>query len=103
MQNTRFKMAALRAELNALQIFVDHCVAAHNDGELTASQVAEAKLLTSELEGRMVDEGVQLHGGAGYMTEYEICNLYANARVARILAGSSEIMKEIIARNLFDG
>jgi len=102
MQNTRFKMAGLRAELNALQVFVDYCVTAHNDGELTVSQAAEAKLLTSELEGRMVDEGVQLHGGAGYMTEYEICNLYANARVARILAGSSEIMKEIIARNVFD-
>jgi acyl-CoA dehydrogenase len=50
----------------------------------------------------MVDEGVQLHGGAGYMQEYEICNLYANARISRILAGTSEIMKEIIARSIFE-
>lgn len=51
---------------------------------------------------RMTDEGVQLHGGAGYMQEYEICNLYANARVTRIFADSSEIMKELIARSIFN-
>jgi acyl-CoA dehydrogenase len=59
-------------------------------------------LYTSELESRMVDEGVQLHGGAGYMDEYEICRLYTNARISRIYAGSSEIMKEIIARSVLD-
>lgn len=100
-QNTRFKLAALRAELDVAQAFVDRCVAAHNAGRLSAAEAAEAKLYTSELQGRVVDEGVQLHGGAGYMREQEICTLYANARVTRILAGSSEIMKEIIARSIF--
>jgi acyl-CoA dehydrogenase len=100
-QNTRFKLAALRTEIDVAAVFIDHCVAAHNVGRLSAAMAAEAKLYTSELEGRVTDEGVQLHGGAGYMLEYEICNLYANARVTRIFAGSSEIMKEIIARSIF--
>ncbi|TAJ53258.1 MAG: acyl-CoA dehydrogenase, partial [Nevskiaceae bacterium] len=57
---------------------------------------------TSELNGRMVDEGVQQHGGAGYMEEYPICRLYQDERIHRILAGTSEIMKEIIARSTLD-
>ncbi|MGB1906666.1 MAG: acyl-CoA dehydrogenase family protein [Spongiibacter sp.] len=101
-QNTRFKMAALRTEIDVAQAFIDQCVAQHNDGKLTAVLASQAKLYCSEVEGRMVDEGVQLHGGAGYMQEYEICNLYANARISRILAGTSEIMKEIIARSIFE-
>lgn len=100
-QNTRFKLAALRTELDMSQVFLDYCVAEHNKGQLSAALAAQAKLYTSELEGRMTDEGVQLHGGAGYMQEYEICQLYANARISRILAGTSEIMKEIIARDIF--
>ena len=62
---------------------------------------AKAKLLTSEIEWRMVDLGVQLHGGAGYMMEYEIANIFTDARVDRIYAGTSEIMKRIIGRDLF--
>ena len=61
---------------------------------------AEAKLYASEVEGRVADECLQLHGGAGYMDEYEISRVFANARISRIYAGSSEIMKEIIGRNL---
>jgi acyl-CoA dehydrogenase len=61
---------------------------------------ASAKLLCSELEGRVVDEGVQLHGGSGYMDEYRISRMYTDARISRIYAGSSEIMKEIIGRGL---
>ena len=61
---------------------------------------ASAKLVASELEGRVVDECLQLHGGAGYMDEYRICRMYADARISRIYAGSSEIMKENIARSL---
>ena len=61
---------------------------------------AEAKLSASEVEGRVADECLQLHGGAGYMDEYEISRVFANARISRIYAGSSEIMKEIIGRNL---
>jgi acyl-CoA dehydrogenase len=102
MQNTRFKMATLRMELDMAQVYVDHCVALHNQGKLTAEAAAAAKLYTSELEGRAVDEGVQMHGGAGYMQEYEICRLYTDARVTRIFAGSSEIMREIIARSIFE-
>ena len=97
-QNTRFKMAQMRAQIDALQVFVDHCVTEHNAGRLTADVAAEAKLLASELEGRVMDECVQLHGGAGYMEEYRICRMYTDARVSRIFAGSSEIMLEIISR-----
>lgn len=102
MQNTRFKLAALDAEIDMAQVYVDRCVEVHNEGQLTADDAARAKLLTSEINGRMVDEGVQLHGGAGYMEEYEICRLYQDERIHRILAGTSEIMKEIIARSLLD-
>ena len=102
-QNTRFKLAALSTEIEVAQCWVDQLVAAHNVGELDGVDAARAKLYTSEVNGRMVDEGVQLHGGAGYMDDYEICRLYQDERVHRILAGSSEIMKEIIARAMLDG
>ncbi len=100
-QNTRFKMAEMKTELDVGQVYLDHCVDMHNQGLLTPDMAAKGKLFLSELECRMVDLGVQLHGGAGYMEEYEICRLYANARISRIYAGSSEIMKEIISREIF--
>lgn len=100
-QNTRFRLASLRASLSAAQVFVDACVAAFNDGRLGDAEAAEAKLLATELLCQTVDEGVQLHGGAGYLAESPICQLYADARVTRIFAGSSEVLKERIARNLF--
>ena len=99
-QNSRFRMADMRTEIDVAQAFVDQCVLEHNDGELTADNAAKAKLFTSELEGRVMDQCVQLHGGAGYMDEYAICRMYLNARVSRIYAGSSEVMREIIARSL---
>ncbi|CAN5365106.1 acyl-CoA dehydrogenase family protein [soil metagenome] len=99
-QNSRFVLAGLRAQLDAVQCFIDQCVVLYNKGELTAEVAAEAKLLSSEIEGRMVDEGVQLHGGAGYMAEYRISRMYTDARISRIFAGTSEIMKEIIGRGL---
>lgn len=99
-QNTRFRMAEMRAQLDAIQCFVDQCVVEHNAGRLTAEVAAEAKLLTSELENRVMDECVQLHGGAGYMQEYRICRMFTDARISRIYAGTSEIMKEIIGRSL---
>lgn len=102
LQNTRFKLAALDAELDIAQVYVDRCVEQHNLGQLDPVDAARAKLFSSELNGRMVDEGVQLHGGAGYMDEYPICRLYQDERIHRILAGTSEIMKEIIARNILD-
>jgi acyl-CoA dehydrogenase len=100
LQNTRFKMAELRAMLDCQQTWVDQLVLQHNAGQLDAATAAAAKLLTSELEGRMMDEGVQLHGGAGFMEEYRISRMYRDARVTRIFAGTSEIMKEIIGRSL---
>ena len=99
-QNTRFKMADMRMEIDIAQAFVDQCVLEHDDGNLSADDAAKAKLFTSELEGRVVDACVQLHGGAGYMDEYPICRMYLNARVSRIYAGSSEVMREIIARSI---
>lgn len=99
-QNTRFKMASMRAELDALQVYVDQSVLLLNAGELTAEDASSAKLLTSELEGRVMDECLQLHGGAGYMEEYRISRMYTDARISRIFAGTSEIMREIIGRGL---
>ncbi len=99
-QHNRFVLAGLRAELDAVQTLIDQCVLLLNDGELSGEDAAKCKLLATELEGRMVDAGVQMHGGAGYMEEYRISRLYTDARVSRIFAGSSEIMKEIIGRGL---
>ena len=90
----------MRTEIDVAQAFVDQCVIEHNEGNLSADDAAKAKLYTSELEGRVVDACVQLHGGAGYMDEYPICRMYLNARISRIYAGSSEIMREIIARSV---
>ena len=97
-QNTRFKLAELRTQIDVVQAFVDQSVTLLNAGKLTADIAAEAKLVASEVEGRTVDECLQLFGGAGYMDEYRISRLYADARIGRIYAGTSEIMKEIIAR-----
>jgi acyl-CoA dehydrogenase len=99
-QNSRFKMAEMRAQIDALQCFVDQLVLLHNAGKLDVPTAAEAKLLTTDLEGRVMDECLQLHGGAGYMDEYPISRMFANARISRIFAGSNEIMKEIIGRSL---
>lgn len=99
-QNSRFKMASLRTELDASWALVDHCAREHLKGELSAEMAAEAKLYTSEVEGRVVDECLQLHGGSGYMDESEISRLYSDARISRIYAGTSEIMREIIGRGL---
>ncbi len=99
-QNTQFKLAELRAQLDMAQCYIDQCVAAHNEKQLTAVDAAKAKLLTSELQGRVCDECLQLHGGAGFMDEYPISRMFADARVSRIYAGSSEVMKIIISREV---
>jgi acyl-CoA dehydrogenase len=101
MQNTQFKMAEMDAEIEILEVFIDHLVAEHNEERLTANMAAKAKLQSTEIEWKMLDLGVQLHGGAGYMKEYPICNMFTDARINRILAGSSEIMKLIISRDIF--
>jgi acyl-CoA dehydrogenase len=99
-QNTRFKMAEMRAELDMAQTFTDQCVLLLNQGELTAEDASAAKLVSSEIEARVMDACVQLHGGAGYMDEFRISRMFSDARISRIFAGTSEIMKEIIGRGL---
>ncbi len=100
-QDTQFKMAELDTRIEILGVYLDHLVALHNAGELTGAMAARAKLEGSECEWAMVDLGVQLHGGAGYMQEYEICRMFLDARVSRIYAGTSEVMKLIIGREIF--
>jgi acyl-CoA dehydrogenase len=99
-QHSRFVMAEMRTAIDVVQVFVDQCVLLHNAGELSAELAAEAKLAATEVENRVMDACVQLHGGAGYMDEYRISHMFTDARVSRIYAGSSEIMKEIIARGI---
>jgi acyl-CoA dehydrogenase len=99
-QDTRFRLAGMRARIDAIQSHVDQCVLLANSNELTAADASAAKLVATELEGSVLDECVQMHGGAGYMEEYRICRMYQDARVTRIFAGTSEIMKEIISRGL---
>ncbi|MCX2981101.1 acyl-CoA dehydrogenase [Halieaceae bacterium IMCC14734] len=98
-QNTQFKLAELRTELDLAQTYVDQCVAAFNGGALTAVDAAKAKLVTSELQCKAADIGVQLHGGAGYMDEYPISRQFTDARISPIYAGTSEVMKIIISRD----
>ncbi len=99
-QVNRFKFADMRMEMDVCQAFIDNCVMAHNEGKLTAEDAAKAKLFATELEDRVTDQCVQLHGGNGYMDEYPVSRMYTAARVSRIYAGSSEIMREIIARSI---
>jgi len=100
-QNTQFQMAQMDSEIEVIQTYVDHCVAMHNLGKLSANMGAKLKLMGAEVEWKMMDLGVQLHGGAGYMLEYEICRMFTDARISRIYAGTSEIMKLIIGRDIF--
>ena len=99
-QNSRFRLAEMATEIEIGQTFVDRCVMALNAGELTAEEAAMAKWWATDLQGRVVDAGVQLHGGYGYMEEYPIARAFADARVTRIYGGTNEIMKEIIGRSL---
>jgi alkylation response protein AidB-like acyl-CoA dehydrogenase len=99
-QNSRFRMAEMATEIEIAQSFIDRCVRALNAGELTADEAAMAKWWCTELQGRVVDACVQLHGGYGYMTEYPVARAYADARITRIYGGTTEIMKEIIGRSL---
>ncbi len=99
-QNTRFRMAEMATEIELGQTFIDRCVLALNAGELTTEEASMAKWWCTELQGRVVDVCVQLHGGYGYMAEYPVARAYTDARVTRIYGGTTEIMKEIIGRSL---
>ena len=100
LQNTRFKLADAKARARMLRVFVDHCLTLVMRKELSAEEAAMAKLLGAEMQGQLLDEFLQLHGGYGFMSEYKISRAWVDARVARIYGGTSEIMKEIIARSL---
>ena len=99
-QNTRFKLAEMRTQIDAGAGLHRPLRDGPQPEEAVPEVAAEAKLFTTELLGKVVDEGVQLYGGWGYRGEYPICRMYANARIQRIFAGTSEIMKEIISRGM---
>jgi acyl-CoA dehydrogenase len=99
-QANRFTLAELATEVSIARTYIDRCIEAHSDGELSDADAAGAKFWTTELEFRVLDRCVQLHGGYGYMEEYEIARRWRDARVTRIYGGTSEIMKEIVGRSL---
>lgn len=99
-QNTQFKLAEMASEIEAGRPFIDRCIERHARGELDMITAAKAKLWTTELADRVLDDCLQLHGGYGYVWEFPIARAWADARVHRIYAGTNEIMKYIIGRQL---
>ena len=98
-QNTKFVMAELFAEVQIGQVFVDRCIELHNKKELDATQAAVAKFWLTEMQNKVVDRCLQLHGGYGYMREYPIARAWLDSRIQTIYGGTSEIMKEVISRS----
>ncbi|ROZ68743.1 acyl-CoA dehydrogenase family protein [Ramlibacter sp. WS9] len=99
-QNTRFKLAEVATQITVGRAFIDRCIEQMVAGRLDTATASMAKLWATETQGRVIDELLQLYGGYGYMNEYLIARMYADARVQRIFGGTSEIMKEVIARAL---
>ncbi len=99
-QHNKFKIAEMVTKVEVTQAFIDQCVVAHSEGTLTAVDAAKAKWWSSEVQCAVLDECVQLHGGYGYMNEYRVARAWRDARVHKIWAGSNEIMKELIGRDL---
>ena len=99
-QNTRFKLAEIKTRATAVRLMVDQYLAEHMRRKLTVEEAAIAKLYCTEELGKCLDELLQLYGGYGYMMEYPICRAYVDSRVHRIYGGTSEVMKELISRNL---
>jgi len=99
-QNTRFSLANLHAQVLAQRVFVDRCIQLHADGKLDAVDAASCKLVTTDLQFKVMDECLQFFGGWGYMWEYPIARAFADARMCRIGGGSAEVMKQIIANSL---
>lgn len=100
-QNTQFTLAQLSAETTALRVFTDWCIARFMSGDLTPVEAAKAKLLVTDLHCKVVDQCLQFFGGYGYMLEYPIARAYIDARITRIAGGATEVMKQIIARDLY--
>jgi alkylation response protein AidB-like acyl-CoA dehydrogenase len=103
LQNTRFRMADMQTEYRLNRAFINECIESFNAGRLDAATASMAKLATTEAQCRVVDGCLQLFGGYGYMREYPISRMYADARVQRIYGGTSEIMRELVARAVLDG
>ncbi|MFI2558930.1 acyl-CoA dehydrogenase family protein [Nocardia farcinica] len=103
LQNTRFTLAEAATHARLARTFVDDCLARHLRGELDPATAAMAKWWTTETAMKVLDDCLQLHGGYGYMSEYPISHLWVDHRVARIYGGTTEIMKEVVARSLFSG
>jgi alkylation response protein AidB-like acyl-CoA dehydrogenase len=101
-QNTRFKVAELTAQVQSARVFVDRCIGLALDNKLDATDAAMAKMVSTELQCKVVDECLQFFGGYGYMLEYPIARAYIDSRVRRIAGGSSEVMREIISRKIFE-
>jgi alkylation response protein AidB-like acyl-CoA dehydrogenase len=99
-QHSRFTLAEVKTEIDLGQVFLDRCVELLGEDRLSAEDAAEAKWWCTEMQGRVMDRCLQLHGGYGYMTEYPISRAFADARITRIYGGTTEIMKEIIGRSL---
>jgi alkylation response protein AidB-like acyl-CoA dehydrogenase len=99
-QNTRFRLAEMATEIDIAQTFTDRCIEALGNGELTVADAAKAKWWCTELQGRVLDACLQLHGGYGYMLEYPVAKAYLDSRVQTIYGGTTEIMKEIVGRSL---
>ena len=99
-QNSKFLLAELATEVQIAQVYVDHCVELHCAQRLNAEQAAAAKFWTTELQNKVVDRCLQLHGGYGYMREYPIARAWADSRIQTIYGGTTEIMKEIVGRSL---
>jgi len=99
-QLTKHKMATMKTEISVARAFTDQCLEQHAKGELDSSTASMAKYWCTDLQGKVADECVQLHGGWGYMWEYPVCRNFVDARVQRIYGGSNEIMKELIARQI---
>ncbi|MFB7718274.1 MULTISPECIES: acyl-CoA dehydrogenase family protein [unclassified Nocardia] len=102
-QHTRFELAEMATELDVAEAYVDKAILAYNGGELTAIDAAKGKWYLSELQKRVIDRCLQLHGGYGYMLEYPVARMYADTRIQTIYAGTTEIMKELIGRDLASG
>ncbi|MGQ0700290.1 MAG: acyl-CoA dehydrogenase family protein, partial [Panacagrimonas sp.] len=99
-QNTRFKLAEMKAELSIARVYVDKCIELTLKNKLGVDDAATAKYWTSDLMNKVIDECVQLHGGYGYMLEYPIARAWIDSRAQRIYGGTNEIMKELIARTM---
>ncbi|HWH19910.1 MAG TPA: acyl-CoA dehydrogenase family protein [Solirubrobacterales bacterium] len=99
-QHNRFLLAEMQTEIDAGRAFVDQCVMAHVEGELTAVDAAKAKWWTAEIQNRILDRCVQLHGGYGFMDEYRVARFWADGRVSKIWGGTNEIMKDLIGRSM---